>query len=232
MYVLALLALVPGDIDTLDSKEFSKEAQVKAVTATVRVANSAKAAEGSGAVVHKDRAFLYVLTAAHVVDGVKKADVSTFTADSYPKAAKVYRDAEVLARDAAADLAVLRIATRDDPPGCLRVCAPGSVPDAKGLTALAVGCAGGAAPTCTVEAVAGRRKVRRPGAEKAVACWETEKPPAKGRSGGPLLDSRGRLIGVASGIGDAKGYYAHAEEVHDFLKRNALEWLYEEKSDK
>jgi hypothetical protein len=37
---------------------------------------------------------------------------------------------------------------------------------------------------------------------------------------------------VASGVGDAKGYYAHAEEVHAFLKRNALEWLYEEKSDK
>jgi hypothetical protein len=42
MLTLALLALVPGDIDALDSRDFPKEAQVKAVTATVRVANAAK----------------------------------------------------------------------------------------------------------------------------------------------------------------------------------------------
>ena len=43
-----------------------------------------------------------------------------------------------------------------------------------------------------------------------------------------MLDRSGRLVGVASGLGDGKGYYTHVEEVHAFLKRNGLEWLYEE----
>ena len=121
MLTLALLALVPADIDVLDSKDFPKEAQVKAVTATVRVVNAAKGSEGSGALVHKGGPFLYVLTAAHVVAGAKKVEVATFTADSHPKPAKVYREAEVLAQSDEADLAVLRVTTRDDPPGLLRV---------------------------------------------------------------------------------------------------------------
>jgi trypsin len=74
--------------------------------------------------------------------------------------------------------------------------------------------------------------VRKPGANTSVLCWETAKTPAKGRSGGPLVDRRGYLIGVDSGAGDGKGYYIHIEEVHAFLKRNGLSWLYEEKSDK
>src|SRR5262249_48075855 len=150
---LALLALVPGDIDVLDSKEFSKEAQVKAVTATVRVGNAAKGFEGSGAVIHKSGPFLYVLTAAHVVAGAKQVEVVTFSPASHPGPTKVYREAEVLAQSADADLAVLRVTTRDDPPGLLRICPPGSVPEAKGLAALAVGCAAGGAPACTLETI-------------------------------------------------------------------------------
>jgi hypothetical protein len=65
-----------------------------------------------------------------------------------------------------------------------------------------------------------------------VLCWQTEKTPARGRSGGPLLDRRGLLIGLDSGAGDGKGYYVHVEELHAFLKRNGLDWLYEEKPEK
>jgi S1-C subfamily serine protease len=228
---IALLLLVPGDIDILDSKDFPKEFQVKAVTGTVRVTNATKDGVGSGAAVKKSGAFVYVLTAAHVVEGAKQIEVATFTAASHPKPATVYRAAEVIAQSADADLAVLRITTGDDLPGYLPICPPRSVPEGKDLAALAVGCATGA-PTCTLEAIKGKRKVRKPGDKVAALYWEASRAPAKGRSGGPLLERGGHLIGVASGAGDAKGYYAHAEEIHAFLKRNALEWLYEEKADK
>jgi S1-C subfamily serine protease len=76
--------------------------------------------------------------------------------------------------------------------------------------------------------VRGPRKVRKPGEREAARYWETAAPPAGGRSGGPLLDRAGRVIGVASGAGDGRGYYAHAEEVHRFLRQNGLKWLFEE----
>jgi hypothetical protein len=42
-----------------------------------------------------------------------------------------------------------------------------------------------------------------------------------------LLDSNGRVIGLASGHDAAAGYYVHSDEIHRFLKRNALGWLCE-----
>jgi S1-C subfamily serine protease len=232
MIALALLLLVPGDIDVLDSKDFPKEAQVRAVTATVRVVNAAKGAEGSGALLKRNGPLVYVLTAHHVVDGAKRVEVATFSAESHPRAVAVYRAAEVIAQSAEADLAVLRFTTRDEMLGSMTVCPPSKVPEGKDFAALSVGCGGGGAPAAALEDVKARRRVRKPGADAAVICWETARTPAKGRSGGPLLDRRGYLIGVDSGAGDGKGYYTHVEEVHTFLKRNGLAWLYEEKSDK
>jgi S1-C subfamily serine protease len=231
MIPLALLLLVPGDIDVLDSKDFPKEAQVRAVTATVRVVNTAKGTEGSGVLLKRNGPLVYVLTASHVVDGAKRLEVTTYSADSHPRPAAVYRTAEVIAQAAGPDLAVLRLTTKDDMPGSVPVCPPSRIPEGKDFVALSVGCDGGA-PAAALEDVKARRRVRRPGADAAVVCWETAKAPAKGRSGGPLLDRNGYLIGVESGAGDDKGYYVHVEEVHAFLKRNGLTWLYEEKPDK
>jgi hypothetical protein len=225
---LALLLLVPADIDILDSKDFPKEAQVRAVTATVRIANKAGGAEGSGVLLKRTGAVVYVLTANHVVDGAKRVDVTTFSAESHPKGAAVYRGAEVIAQSAEADLAVVRLTTRDEMPGSVAVCPPSRLPGGKDFVALSVGCGGGKAPACLLEDVKGKRKVRKPGADTAVLCWEAARAPAKGRSGGPLLDRRGELIGIDSGAGDGKGYYTHAEEIHTFLRRNGLKSLYEE----
>jgi len=232
MIPLALLLLIPAEIDVLESKDFSKAAQVRAVTATVRVVNGTKGFEGSGVLLKRNGPIVYVLTAHHVVDGAKRLEVSTFSADSHPKAASVYRTAEVIAQSPETDLAVLQLTTKDEMPGAAVVCPPSKLPEGKDFVALSVGCADGRAPTCALEDVKGRRKVRKPGVEGTVLCWETARAPLKGRSGGPLLDRRGYLIGVDSGISDGKGYYTHVEEVHAFLKRSGLKWLYEEKADK
>jgi S1-C subfamily serine protease len=231
MLSLVLLALVPADIDVLDSKDFPKEAQVRAVTATVRVTNVTQGTAGSGVLLKRNGPLVYVLTAQHVVDGAKRLEVATFSAASYPKEAATYRTAEVIARSAEADLAVVRLTTRDEMPGSVTVCPPSKVPDAKDFVALSVGCADGA-PTCALEDVKGKRRVRKPAADATVLCWEAATAPTKGRSGGPLLDRHGQLIGVDSGAGDGKGYYVHVEEVHTFLRSNGLKWLYEDKAEK
>jgi S1-C subfamily serine protease len=234
MIALALLLLVPSDVDVLDSKDFSKEAQVKALTAAVRVVNSTGDVTGSGVLLRRSGPVAYVLTAAHVVAGAKKVEVATFSAESYPKPAAVYRSAEVIATSEELDLAVLRWTTKEAMPGVMEVCPPSKVPEKKNFAALSVGCPDGGAPVCVLEDVKTKRPVLKPGAKPGtgVLCWETAAAPVKGRSGGPLLDTRGYLIGVDSGAGDGKGYYTHIEAIHTFLKANGLKWLTEEKAEK
>ena len=226
-----VLALVPGAIETVDSPDFPKAAQEAAVTATVRVKNLTKGNGGTGAVVGRSGPFVYVLTANHVVAGTERVEVATFSARSYPKPETVSASAEVVARSEEADLAVLRLVAPDPPPGCLRVCPPALVPDGSDFPALGVGCQEGR-PTCLADVVKAKRRVRRPGAEGLVTYWETEGGVVKGRSGGPLIDRRGYLVGVAGGSNGERGYYSHPEEVHAFLRRNGLRWLYEDPPDK
>jgi hypothetical protein len=50
--------------------------------------------------------------------------------------------------------------------------------------------------------------------------------PVGGMSGGPLLDARGRVIGVCSAAKpDGPGYYAHLDEVLAGLKSQGYGWL-------
>ena len=43
-----------------------------------------------------------------------------------------------------------------------------------------------------------------------------------GRSGGPLLDADGRLIGVCSGTQEGMNYYTHPDEIRGALQRHRL----------
>jgi hypothetical protein len=84
----------------------------------------------------------------------------------------------------------------------------------------------GDAPSVLDETVNRKASVRRSEDRAAVWCWETKRKQEVGRSGGPLLDGDGRVIGLASGHDGKHGYYVHAEEIHRLLKRNGLGWLY------
>ena len=235
MSPLCFLLLLPGEIDVLDSKVFSKALQESAVTATTRIVNTTMdratgGVTGSGVIIKQSSAFVYVLTAGHLVRKGDDLEVAVYSTKSYPKPATIYRSGLVLAQSALPDLAVVRVATRDVMPGVRRLCPPRLVPEGKDLPGLTIGCKGGRAPDGVLVTVLGKRRVVKPGGRLASLCWETPEAPDKGRSGGPLLDRRGYVIGVASGVGDGKGYYTHAEEIHAFLKRSGLGWLSEEKN--
>jgi hypothetical protein len=55
--------------------------------------------------------------------------------------------------------------------------------------------------------------------------WETERPPEPGRSGGPLLDDRTRVIGICAANQGGHGYYAHHDEILAALKGDGYGWL-------
>jgi S1-C subfamily serine protease len=229
MLALVLLCQCTAQVQPVASEDFPRPLQEAAVSATVRVTNPVRGSGGSGVLIHRQGPYAYVLTAAHLVGKERSVEVSTFSARSYPKAEKTYRGAEVLARDPRADLAVLRLATREAPPGLLPLAAKSAAPRGKAFPALTVGCKSAGPPTPALDVVKGVRRVSKPGEEGKTLCWETATGQPGGRSGGPLLDRQGRLIGIASGVSSGKGYYVHLDEVHAFLRRNALDWLGEEK---
>jgi S1-C subfamily serine protease len=231
LLLLLVSGLVPGGgVPTAESAEFSREAQVAVITATVRVRNAAGNQEGSGILVGRKDAFVYVLTAHHLTEGAKRLEIDVFSKTSYPEPDNTYAAAEVAAVWAgSADLALLRFRTTDPMPGILRL--PGereTLPTTTGAV-LAVGCEGGKAPKASVQKSVTRKIARRPEEKDSTTFWEMQANRTPGASGGPLVDRRGLLVGVCSGSNRDQTYFTHIEEIHRFLKRNGYRWLVEER---
>ena len=135
--------------------------------------------------------------------------------------------AEVVARADDADLALLRVPAAAGQWTVMPICPADAIPAAKGdfpgLYHRLRRCrgahrAGGRRRRQATRQKAGRRPRRW--------VWQVDRVPEKGRSGGPLIDHRGFLLGIASGASHGKGYYGHTEEIHRFLTRRGMKWLY------
>lgn len=223
MFLFALL-LLPGQ--ALESQNFPRSLQMKAVTASVRIVNRSQHSEGSGVLLGKKDAAVYVLTAAHLAKQGDRLEVSTFSESSYPSPVKVYDQIEVVARTRdIRDLALLRFTTPDRPPASMPLCPLRQLPAGGDFEALSVGCGAGKAPLCMLEKVLEEKRIRRPPARETVRFWLAEVEQAAGRSGGPLVDRKGRLIGLASGANEGKGYYCHGREVLAWLKGSKFAFL-------
>jgi S1-C subfamily serine protease len=222
-----LLTLLPGQFPTIDSRSFPKERQAAALAGTVRILNTDRGIVGGGAILGRSGPLVYILTAEHVVHEAERMEVHTFTNHSYPKPANIYKSAEVVARSrsSAADLALLRLATGDALPGTLSLCPPRSAPRGGTFPVLSVGCGGGEAPTCEEDKVERAFWVEKMGLEGKALFWRTGLRPVKGRSGGPLLDRDGKLLGICSVANDNAGYYCHLDEVRQFLRQSGCRWL-------
>ncbi|MHB1426397.1 MAG: S1 family peptidase [Gemmataceae bacterium] len=224
MHWWTLLLLLPGQ--AVESKDFPKDLQMKAVAATVRVANRSQHTEGTGVVIGFDKEGIYVLTAAHMVLNSDRFEISTFSESSYPRALKSYEKVELLAKTLdIRDLALIRLPTEDRPPAVMPFCPRDQLPTGKNFEALSVGCGSGMIPLCMLEYVLREKRFSRPPLRDSARLWETAIGQVPGRSGGPLLNKRGELIGLASGESEGKGYYCHVAEIHSWLKESKHAFL-------
>jgi S1-C subfamily serine protease len=166
------------------------------------------------------------LTAHHFVQDAAEVEITVYTEQSYPKADKVYRGAKVVARAAdVRDLALIRMVADAKGLGVVRLCPLAEIPKGDKFPALAVGCTEGQAPTVAINKIVEKRKIRPKIGEDAAYFWAWNDTVAKGRSGGPLIDKRGYVVGICSGTSDGKGYYTHPQEIHRFLKQHVFDWL-------
>ncbi len=203
----------------------SVDAQWAAIEACPRIVNQAgERSTGTGVVVAVRDGFAYILTAHHVAGDPEEREVQFFTRKSYPVPARKLRGVQVLAKYPDTDAAVLKLAVGDDAPAVLPLAGIGQRPKRFPFDSVSVGCSNGKLPTCRGEQVVGKKFVRRQG-DNVAFFWELADPPLPGRSGGPLIDAQGRVIGLCAASRDRRGYYAHLDEILAGLKRDELGWL-------
>jgi S1-C subfamily serine protease len=225
-------SFLPGQAQIAEAAEFTKEQQVTATLATVRVRNTSVDREGSGVLIGKRGEYVFILTAQHIVQGGDRFEVAVYAKES-SRPHKIYPSAEILAQmQGLGDLALLRLRTDDSMPSYLQVCPVAKVPKEMPISMLTAGCESGKAPTVIVEkGVEKKLAQRREGDEKATF-WEVAAKYPPGRSGGPLIDKQAYLLGVCSGTNRDKTYFTHIDEIHRFLIRHGYRWLTEEKAEK
>jgi hypothetical protein len=202
----------------------------KAIEATVRVYNAQKNGSGTAVAIGRDGPVVYLLSAAHLARGVDQLDVHVFAPGEGARPKHVFTKVAVLATadEQMQDLALLRLVDSDRViasvlPLPKKAAARPKLPF-DGFTA---GCTDAAAPTLDAVRVLQAVLVRKPGADEAVRCFKCKSPATAGRSGGPLLDADGLLLGIASGGDSMASYYIHLDEIRPFLKRNGVGFLAE-----
>lgn len=217
-----LLALVFLSSPWIDSKDFPRARQEAALNATLRIVTKDPRGEATAIRIGRQQPFVYYLTANHIVEKVAHADLQAYSSATFPEVAHEIEQATIIHRWPEFDLALLQ-AHEQKPPGFLRI-APNHLLAKPPFAVLTVGCTDGKVPQLKTDRV---QKLIHGKTETGLRgkLWESEKAPSEGRSGGPMIDANGNLVGICNGTSDGKGYYLQFEEIRLALKRVGLEQL-------
>jgi S1-C subfamily serine protease len=157
-----------------------------AVVAVARRRGQESGGVGSGVLITADG---FALTNSHVVGGQERVSVTTHDGDVL--------EADVIGDDPATDLALVRVAARDLPAASLGESAGLRV----GQLVIAMGNPFGFQSTVTTGVVSAQgRSLRSQQGRLIENVVQHTAPLNPGNSGGPLLDSRGRVVGINTAI--------------------------------
>ncbi len=221
MLGLVLLTLLPGQFPVIESTEFPAKLQQTALAGTVYIHNRSTNSDGTGVIIRVEGVSVYILTAGHVIKDAADPDiaVATFAPDKFPKPQHILRNVKILAQSQGVkDLALLRVVTGEKVGPAIPLYPPPREPK-RVKTVLTVGCNNGQPPTCQVEKIMRAALFSREANGEKAKLWEVQLPQIPGRSGGPMLDDKGRLIGICSGNNRGEhGYFCHIGEIETFLQ--------------
>jgi hypothetical protein len=225
--MLLLAAALSGQL--AKSSDFPEALQAKALEATVRVVHPASHGEGSGVVIRYEGGFVYILTAAHIVPpGPDGDDVEiSFFPQVKARAAIVPIKTEVKGRMHNEDLAVIRLGLKEPPPSVLHLCPIAAAPPkypSEPMSVLALGMGLLNTPEALADKVRLIKLIKKPDGTQALH-WEADQEQPVGRSGGALIDTKSRVIGICSGTMNKKGYYLSIYEIHACLTKNGWGFL-------
>jgi len=165
----------------------------------------------------------YLLTADHVVNRSGSIKLEFYTKESYTKgpfatAARELDGVYVVHQFREPDFALLSVATGSKPLPHLPLAGDGKRPKKFPFEALSVGHENGLM-SCRAEKVIGKKLGRGLTVQDIAFNWQLAKPTIEGRSGGPLIDSGGNVIGICVAYKDGRGYATHLDEILAGLKR-------------
>jgi S1-C subfamily serine protease len=181
-------------------------------------------ASGTGVIIATKDGFAYLLTAAHVIGDFDAVDLAVTTRTRFPQPDWYPLKVEVLARWPDPDTALIRFPLNGKTVSVLPLAPAWQRPRNFPAAGRSIGMGNDPARIARDESISAREFIARQGKQPAFF-WRTEVPPEHGRSGGPLLDERGRVIGIAVAAGGTRGYYAHHDEIVAALKRADHGWL-------
>ncbi|RLS40246.1 MAG: serine protease [Planctomycetota bacterium] len=179
--------------------------------------------EGSGVIVGRRGEKLLALSAAHLFKSQgREAHATLFTPGNPPKAGKQLLEVEVLESWPEIDLVLLALESPSLPPFPLQLAPARSLPGKYRGAIHSSGCDKGF-PGVRGEMLIAKVLTTKNSGENEAFYWEVADPSIPGRSGGPLVDTNGKLLGICSGTDrKGKGMYVHIDEIRAALKRKGF----------